>query len=115
MTFKILVFLTVAPACWLVGCAPSPEASHAREATSDARQLQMYGFVQKFDRFDHNGDGYLTRKEIEDGVRETGSIHLTAAEMDRVMKGYDLNRDKRISQHEAQLGAERGPQILGVH
>ena len=72
----------------------------------------MYGLVQKFDRFDENGDGYLTRKELARGAAQSG-LNLTSAKLNQVMKGYDKNGDKRISQHEAQHGADQGPDIFG--
>jgi hypothetical protein len=104
-SFMFLVYLILALFGLLFGCAPAPTRP------SD-RQLQMIGLVQKFDRFDHNGDGYLTRKELEDGLRAEGSLSLTPAELNRVMAAYDINHDKRISRHEAQLGADRGPIIF---
>lgn len=100
-----LVYLILALFGFIVGCAPPP-------VQPAARQRQMIGLVQKFDRFDLDGDGYLTRKEIHDGVREAGTLILSAAELDQVMAAYDLNHDRRISRHEAQLGADRGPQIF---
>lgn len=79
-----------------------------------ARQLQMYGLVQKFDRFDYDGDDLLTRAELKEGVAESGSLKLSDEELDRVMKAYDTNRDGRISRREAQAGADRGPGILAA-
>jgi Ca2+-binding EF-hand superfamily protein len=92
--------------CLIPACAPSPD-------TAAARQRQMYGLVQKFDRFDGNGDGYLTRDELVRGVNGGGSLHLTEEEIDRVMRAYDLNGDERISQRESQRAADRGPEIFG--
>ncbi len=105
MNFRPMILLAVALGGGLVGCEPAAE----RPA---ARQRQMYGLVQKFDRYDDNGDGYLTRKELDRGVRNTGTLKLTAAQLDQAMKGYDRNGDRRISQREAQLGAENGPDIF---
>jgi len=94
----------------LLGCAAActPVAEQPQ-----ARQRQMYGLVQKFDRFDENGDGYLTRGELATGIKESGTVHLTPAQLDQVMQGYDRNGDKRISQREAQQGADSGPEIFG--
>ena len=72
----------------------------------------MYGLLQKFDRFDYDGDGYLTRGELKEGVRESSSLQLSDAELDQVMRAYDANRDRRISHHEAQQAAQRGPGIF---
>ena len=100
-----LVYLLLALFGCVVSCAPAPDPLAARHR-------QMIGLVQKFDRFDANGDGYLTRQEIRDGLREAGTLTLTPAELDQVMAAYDLNHDQRISHHEAQLGADRGPKIF---
>ncbi len=83
-----------------------------RQDSPEARQAQMFGLVQKFDRFDYNGDGYLTRSEMMEGVKESGNIRLTEDEWTKVMQAYDTNRDGRISQREAQWGADRGPGIF---
>jgi len=104
-SFLFLIYLIIALFGMLFGCAPVPEAP-------SARQRQMIGLVQKFDRFDHNGDGFLTRKELTDGLRAEGTLSLTPAELDRVMAAYDINHDRRISHREAQLGADRGPIIF---
>ena len=101
----VLVYLLLALFGIVVGCAPAPN-SHA------ARHRQMVGLVQKFDRFDANGDGYLTRREITAGLLEADTLSLTPAELDQVMAAYDINHDERISRHEAQLGADRGPKIF---
>ena len=100
-----LVYLFLALFAFLVGCAPAPYQP-------SVRQRQMIGLVQKFDRFDHDGDGYLTRKELDDGLRAEGSLILSPAELDRVMKAYDTNHDGRISHAEAQIGASLGPIIF---
>jgi len=104
-SFLFLIYLILALFGFIAGCAPAPDP-HV------TRQRQMVGLVQKFDRFDTNGDGYLTRKELADGLREAGTLSLTPAELDQVMAAYDLNHDHRISRHEAQLGADRGPVIF---
>ncbi len=100
MTFRFFTPLALA----LAGCTPMAEQPAARHR-------QMYGLVQKFDRFDDNGDGYLTRKELAQGSAASG-LKLTREKLDRVMKGYDKNGDQRISQVEAQQGADVGPDIF---
>lgn len=106
MIRSAVILAPVMVTCLLPACAPSPSAP-------TSRQLQMYGLIQKFDLYDENGDGYLTREELARGVRDGGTLKLTPAELDRVMKAYDVNGDGRISQQEAQRGAERGPEIFG--
>lgn len=105
MSISFLVYVLIALFGLLFGCAPTP-------ATPTARQRQMVGLVQKFDRFDHDGDGYLTGREVMDGVREAGTLSLTPAELKQVMRCYDTDGDKRISHHEAQRGSDLGPVIF---
>lgn len=100
------------PLLCLLAAAVLPTACSTRPDTDEARQLQMYGLVQKFDRFDANGDGFLSRRELRDGILVAGSLQLTDAELTQVMQAYDVNHDGRISQREAQLAAERGPGIF---
>jgi Ca2+-binding EF-hand superfamily protein len=80
----------------LAACVPSDphsEAAHGRK---------VMGLQEKFDRFDYNADGKLTRQEIEQGIRETGVTGVTAAEIDSMFAHYDLNKDGGISRWETQ-------------
>lgn len=69
------------------------EAAHGRK---------MMGLLEKFDRFDYNGDGSLTRKEIELGIKEASVVQIEPAELDAMMKHYDVNKDGRITRWEAE-------------
>lgn len=69
------------------------EAAHGRK---------MMGLLEKFDRFDYNGNGSLTRKEIEQGVRESGVLGIEPTELDAMMKHYDVNKDGKITRWEAE-------------
>jgi Ca2+-binding EF-hand superfamily protein len=69
------------------------EAAHGRK---------MMALLEKFDRFDYNGNGSLTRKEIEQGVRETGVAGIDRAELDAMMEHYDVNKDGSITRWEAE-------------
>ncbi len=64
-------------------------------------ERQMIGLLQKFDRFDDNGDGYLTASEL--GQAEQVSGHSRAG----IIAFYDMNQDGRISLREAQEGVAR--------
>lgn len=88
-----------------------PSCTPVHDERSDQHR-KMFGMLEKFDRFDDNGDGYLTRAELDAGIKARGIVQLTPAEMDKVMKAYDTNGDRRISLHEAEVGAKRGPQIF---
>lgn len=61
----------------------------------------MIGLLQKFDRWDDNGDGELDRDELAAGLE--GSGH----DPDRVIDFYDTNGNRRISLREAQAGYAR--------
>jgi len=81
----------------LVSCAfedsSNDEAAHGRK---------MMGLLEKFDRFDYDGNGSLTRREIEEGVREAGVVGIEQAELDAMMKHYDVNKDGKITRWEAE-------------
>ena len=53
------------PAALLLSCAqPDPHSTEAHDR-------KRFGLLAKFDRFDYNGNGKLTRAEIEQGIRES--------------------------------------------
>ncbi|WP_193212533.1 EF-hand domain-containing protein [Luteolibacter marinus] len=79
-----------------VACAhqdPHSEAAHGRK---------MMALLEKFDRYDYNADGYLTRAEIEQGVNETDVQGVNSKELDAMMKHYDVTRDGKVSRWEAE-------------
>jgi Ca2+-binding EF-hand superfamily protein len=79
-----------------VACAyqdPHSEAAHGRK---------MMALIEKFDRFDYNANGLLTRQEIELGIKETDVEGVDAAELDAMMKHYDVNKDGSISRWESE-------------
>ncbi len=61
----------------------------------------MIGLLEKFDRWDENGDGYLTARELGKAQQLTG--HSPAD----IIEFYDTNHDGRISLREAQRGLSR--------
>lgn len=72
---------------------PHSEAAHGRK---------MMSLLEKFDRFDYNGNGSLTRKEIEQGVVEAGVTAVDPMELDAMMKHYDVYKDGKITRWEAE-------------
>ncbi len=80
-------------------------------------QRQMVGLLEKFDRWDYNGDGQLGKKEISNGIHglkgKPQQVNYTAAE---VLEFYDTNKNGKVSLGEAQDGYSRsheeGP-VLG--
>jgi Ca2+-binding EF-hand superfamily protein len=88
----------------LVGCASQDPDS------VDNVERKMIGLLEKFDRFDYNGDGYLSRVEIQQGVLESEVEGISAESIDRAFTFYDLDGDGRISLEEATAGLQRGPE-----
>ncbi|RYD33577.1 MAG: EF-hand domain-containing protein [Verrucomicrobiaceae bacterium] len=64
-------------------------------------QRQMVGLLEKFDRWDENGDGHLTLAEVSKAEQITGHPP------EKIVEFYDENGDGRISLKEAQEGLER--------
>jgi hypothetical protein len=67
-------------------------------------ERKMIGLLQKFDRWDDDGNGQLDRRELTEGL--TGSGHSP----DAVMEFYDTNRNGLISLKEAQSAYTRAPE-----
>jgi hypothetical protein len=88
------------PAALLLSCAPDPHSAEAHDR-------KRFGLLAKFDRFDYNGNGKLTRAEIEQGIRESDVGGVNREELDAAMKFYDVNRDGSISRWEAERGLDR--------
>lgn len=97
-------FLLLLPFASLLSCVPDTDTSQPAPI-----HRKMFALVEKFDRFDENGDGYLTRRELEEGVKNVGTQLLTSSQYDRVMEVYDTNEDRKISLREAQIAAKKGP------
>lgn len=72
---------------------PHSEAAHGRK---------VMALQEKFDRFDYNADGKITRKEAEIGIKESGVTGVSDEELDSMMKHYDVNNDGAISRWESQ-------------
>lgn len=71
-------------------------------------ERQMIGLLEKFDRWDYNGDGYLNVREVGQGIDtlrgKPQQVTYTAAE---VIDFYDTNHDKKVSLKEAQDAYQR--------
>ncbi|MEX1114735.1 MAG: hypothetical protein WEB53_05765 [Akkermansiaceae bacterium] len=90
-----LICLLLVPA--IVSCArgPGPVVPESR------MERQMLGLLEKFDRWDLNGDGYLNVTELEPSRKITGNSPT------RILDFYDTNKDGQISLREAQDGYAR--------
>ncbi|MEP4078556.1 EF-hand domain-containing protein [Haloferula sp.] len=84
--------------CALVLAACTSVDPHSEEAHG----RKVMGLQEKFDRFDYNADGKITRKEAEQGIAESGVTGVTDEELDSMMRHYDVDKDGAISRWETQ-------------
>lgn len=66
-----------------------------------AVERQMIGLLEKFDRWDDNGDGELDHNELAMGLEGTDF------KPERIIDFYDTDGNGRISLREAQAGYSR--------
>jgi|LakMenEpi03Aug12_release.lakeMendotaPanAssembly.Ray.scaffolds.fasta_scaffold30524_7 hypothetical protein len=64
-------------------------------------ERQMIGLLEKFDRFDYNGDGSLDLDELKEASESSGHSPR------KIMDFYDTSGNNRISLREAQAGFAR--------
>lgn len=64
-------------------------------------ERQLVGFLEKFDRWDYNGDGKLVASELKEAQQRTGRTPK------QILDFYDEDRDGGITLREAQGGLER--------
>ncbi len=75
----------------LTACTPQPGPV----------KRQMIGLLEKFDRWDYNGDGQLSLSELKEAEEVSG---FPAAD---ILSFYDSGKDGRISLAEAEAGMSR--------
>jgi Ca2+-binding EF-hand superfamily protein len=96
-TFTLLAILCAS-------CSPEP----GPVVPKSPMERQMIGLLEKFDRWDDNGDGQLDVSELTYGINslrgKPQQVSYTAAE---VLDFYDTNHDGKISLTEAQAGYKR--------
>lgn len=68
----------------------SPSVSTARNPMRVAD-----GLKQVFDTFDKNGDGFITRQELQESLRNIG-MFVPAKEVEEIVESLDSNRDGLI-------------------
>ncbi|GAA5128720.1 EF-hand domain-containing protein [Luteolibacter yonseiensis] len=64
-------------------------------------ERQMIGLLQKFDRWDESGDGFLVASELKQAEK------LSGHPPEKIIGFYDTNHDGKISLREAQKGYSR--------
>jgi Ca2+-binding EF-hand superfamily protein len=68
-------------------------------------ERQMIGLLQKFDRWDENGDGQLKAPELKEAARISGHS------VTKILDFYDTDHSGGISLKEAQAGYGRVGEI----
>jgi EF hand len=90
-------FLNLAAILMLISCSDAPDPVTPQSKI----ERQMIGLLEKFDRWDENGDGRLVPSELKETEK------LSGHQPKKVIDFYDTNRDGGISLSEAQLGFSR--------
>ncbi len=73
----------------------------------NAQERRLFGLLAKFDRFDYDGDGSLTKKEVRLGVRESKVQGVTETNIESAFVRCDENKNGKISFGEAQATMRR--------
>jgi hypothetical protein len=89
--------LPIALFLFLAGCT-SPQSDRIPESRIER---QMVGLLEKFDRWDYNGDGKLTLDELDEASKISG---IPAED---ILKFYDTDQDGAITLREAQAAYNR--------
>lgn len=84
-------YLIALPILALMACAPQ----------HGPVKRQMIGLLEKFDRWDYNGDGQLALSELKEAEELSG---LPSAD---ILSFYDTGKNGKISYAEAQAGMSR--------
>jgi len=92
----VLAILTAVLA--LGSCADTSATDRIPESRIER---QMIGLLEKFDRWDYNGDGRLTIDELDEAAKTSG---IPAKD---ILDFYDTNKDGAITLHEAQAAYQR--------
>lgn len=70
-------------------------------------ERQMLGLLEKFDRWDLDGNGALDEAELTEGLKDRGAPYKPK----EVMDFYDTSGNGSISLREAQLGFKRTNEV----
>ncbi len=94
----------------IVGCISGPGPVIPENRT----ERQMLGLLEKFDRWDDDGNGELTVQEVDHGInRLKGTPMKVNYTGKQVIKFYDSNRNSTVSLREAQAGYRRADEVEG--
>jgi hypothetical protein len=97
-------FLKLTPFALMVACHPGI----GPVVPQNSVERKMIGLLQKFDRWDENGDGNLDERELAPAKNFST---LTPAE---IIAFYDTGKDGKISLREAQAGYARSDEARKI-
>ncbi|KAI3521784.1 hypothetical protein L1887_11258 [Cichorium endivia] len=52
---------------------------------------------EAFSVYDKNGDGYIDAKELQNVLSDMGFLHISESDCGRMIAGYDVDKDGKIS------------------
>lgn len=74
----------------------------------------MLGLLEKFDRWDDDGNGELTVKEVDHGIKRFNDTPMKVNYTGKqVVKFYDTDQSGTVSLREAQAGYHRADELEG--
>lgn len=103
--------LSIAPLIFSVAaCVSGPGPVTPENRT----ERQMLGLLEKFDRWDDDGNGELTAKEVDHGIKRfkdtPSKVNYTGKQ---VVGFYDTDHSGTVSLREAQAGYHRADEVEG--
>jgi hypothetical protein len=106
----MMKLLTIPLAICVASCSSGPGPVVPENRT----ERQMLGLLEKFDRWDDNGDGELTENEINHGINRFKDTPMKVNYTGKqVVDFYDTDRNGSVSLKEAQAGYSRADQVKG--
>ncbi len=92
----------------LASCASGPGPVIPENKT----ERQMLGLLEKFDRWDYDGNGELTAKEIDLGLKRLNETPMKVSYTGKqVVDFYDTDRNGSVTLREAQAGYRRSDEV----
>jgi hypothetical protein len=94
----------------VASCASGPGPVTPENRT----ERQMLGLLEKFDRWDDDGNGELTVKEVDHGINRFKNTPMKVNYTGKqVVDFYDIDHSGAVSLREAQAGYHRADEVKG--